>query len=235
MTMAPANLAYTRHLITVAYEGGAASILASFTPCSWSYGELGRAYAPKRPIARPAYDRWFEFFSGAEYWETLEAGKSRLDRLCAGLGEAEMRRVSDIFRVSTQLEYLFWDMADSLTKDQMLAVVESGDMQIADCRMDSTWYAAGAHIPGAVRLPAPALVEPENGMVHDAAGVRRQLAEARIDADRPIALYCGGGVSAAEAFLALHTAGIQTARVYDGSWTEWGADPATPKAPHSNR
>jgi thiaminase (transcriptional activator TenA) len=111
MTMAPANLAYTRHLITVAYEGGAASILASFTPCSWSYGELGRAYAPKRPIGQPAYDRWFEFFSGTEYWETLEAGKSRLDRLCAGLGEAEMRRVSDIFRVSSQLEYLFWDMA----------------------------------------------------------------------------------------------------------------------------
>jgi len=121
-----------------------------------------------------------------------------------------------------------------LTKDQMLAVVESGAMQIADCRMDSTWYAAGAHIPGAVRLPAPLLVEPETGMVRDAAGVRHQLARAGIDVDRPIALYCGGGVSAAEAFLALQTAGIQTARVYDGSWTEWGTDPATPKAPHGN-
>jgi thiaminase (transcriptional activator TenA) len=111
LTMAPANLAYTRHLLTVAYEGGPAEILTSFTPCSWSYGEIGRSYAGHRPVAVPAYDHWFEFFAGDEYWATLEAGKQRLDRLCAGLGEAQLQRISDIFRVSSQLEYLFWDMA----------------------------------------------------------------------------------------------------------------------------
>jgi thiosulfate/3-mercaptopyruvate sulfurtransferase len=121
-----------------------------------------------------------------------------------------------------------------LTKAQMLAVVKSGEMQIADCRMDGTWFAAAAHIPGAVRLPAPLLVQPANGAVRDAAGIRQVLAEAGIDADRPIALYCGGGVSAAAAFMALRTAGIAQARVYDGSWTEWGADPATPKTPHGS-
>jgi hypothetical protein len=38
----------------------------------------------------------------------------------------------------------------------------------------------------------------------------------------------------AEAFAALRTASIQTVRVCDGSWTEWVADPATPKMPDGN-
>lgn len=111
LTMAPANLAYTRHMLTVAYEGGPAEILASFTPCSWSYGEIGRSYAARRPVPVAVYDQWFEFFAGDEYWATLEAGKQRLDRLCTGLGDAQLQRIGQIFRTSSQLEYLFWDMA----------------------------------------------------------------------------------------------------------------------------
>jgi len=41
---------------------------------------------------------------------------------------------------------------------------------------------------GAVRLRAPLLMQPENGTVRDAAGVRGPLAEAGLDAGRPIAL-----------------------------------------------
>jgi 3-mercaptopyruvate sulfurtransferase SseA len=62
---------------------------------------------------------------------------------------------------------------------------DPADLPAADCRMDGTWYAAAAHIPGAVRLPAPLLVHPGNGTVRDAAGVRGLLAEAGLDADKP--------------------------------------------------
>jgi 3-mercaptopyruvate sulfurtransferase SseA len=84
----------------------------------------------------------------------------------------------------------------------------------------------------------PGTSRPGNGPVNQLKELRkipssRLLAEAGIDPGRPIVLYCGGDVSAAEAFGALRTAGVQTARD-DDSWPEGGAGPGTPKTPHSN-
>ena len=50
--MGPATLAYTRHLLTVAYEGRAADIMASLTPCAWSYGEIGKERIEEKPDHR---------------------------------------------------------------------------------------------------------------------------------------------------------------------------------------
>lgn len=47
---------------------------------------------------------------------------------------------------------------------------------------------------------------------------------------RPIVASCGTGVTAAILALALHRCGIEDVAVYDGSWTEYGADGACPVA-----
>ena len=60
--------------------------------------------------------------------------------------------------------------------------------------------------------------------------MRAAFAEAGIDLDRPIVTTCGSGVTAAVLLFALHLLGKDDVALYDGSWSEWGADPATPKA-----
>ncbi|MEU7689053.1 sulfurtransferase [Microbispora sp. SCL1-1] len=119
-----------------------------------------------------------------------------------------------------------------VTKHDVLAALGTGDVTIADCRMDETYRAAGAHIPGAVRFPAPALFA-EGGLLRAPSEIAELAERAGIVRDRPTILYCGGGVSASAAFLALREIGFDRLTVYDGSWSEWSADPATPKESHS--
>jgi thiosulfate/3-mercaptopyruvate sulfurtransferase len=85
------------------------------------------------------------------------------------------------------------------------------------------------HIPGARNLPYSALYD-EDGTFRAPGELRRLFADAGIDPAQPFVASCGSGVTANSLIFAAHLLGNDAARLYDGSWSEWGADPATPKA-----
>jgi thiosulfate/3-mercaptopyruvate sulfurtransferase len=92
--------------------------------------------------------------------------------------------------------------------------------------------AAGTgHIPGALSLPYQELVDGATGLFASPAAIVRLLRDAGVDPARPpreLIATCGTGVSATVALIALEIAGVHGAGVYDGSFSEWSADPQRP-------
>ncbi len=84
------------------------------------------------------------------------------------------------------------------------------------------------HIPGARNLPATEMVQ-RSGAFCDRAKLRALFATAGAAEGAQIGAYCGSGVTAAHAVLALELAGLSGA-LYPGSWSEWITDPRRPVA-----
>jgi thiosulfate/3-mercaptopyruvate sulfurtransferase len=88
---------------------------------------------------------------------------------------------------------------------------------------------AAGHIPGSRNLPFAALYR-EDGTFRDRDDITQIFADAGADPRAPFVASCGSGVTANSLIFAAHLLGNDEVRLYDGSWSEWGADPSTPKA-----
>lgn len=90
-----------------------------------------------------------------------------------------------------------------------------------------TRYSRRGHIPGSLNLPGRGLLD-EAGRFLPRAELAARVGAVLDDTASPVVLYCGGGISAAGAALALTLLGREDVTLYDGSLEEWSADPARP-------
>lgn len=88
---------------------------------------------------------------------------------------------------------------------------------------------ASGHIPGSKNLPQGRLFEADNSWKRGEA-LRAAFDEAGVDLAKPMVATCGSGITACVLLFGAHLLGKEDVQLYDGSWAEWGADPASPKA-----
>jgi thiosulfate/3-mercaptopyruvate sulfurtransferase len=119
------------------------------------------------------------------------------------------------------------------TKDEVLAAVASGDPWLLDVRRPSEHTgeevraARGGHIPGAVNVLWKDALN-EDWTMREPDDIEDVYANAGFGPETRTITYCQAGVRAAFTHLMLTALGHGDVRTYDGSWEEWGNDPAVP-------
>jgi thiosulfate/3-mercaptopyruvate sulfurtransferase len=130
------------------------------------------------------------------------------------------------------------DPAAVADKAAVLGLVGDGRAEIVDARPAARFRGdnpeprpglAAGHIPGSKNLPQSDLFD-SDGRWKRGAALRAVFDDAGIDLARPMVTTCGSGVTAAVLLFGAGLLGKEDVRLYDGSWSEWGADPALPKA-----
>ena len=130
------------------------------------------------------------------------------------------------------------DEAAIADKAYVSGIVHSDGHEIVDARSAARFAGEEAeprpglepgHIPGAKNLPQGKRFNPDDSWKQPDA-LRQAFDEAGVDLSKPLVTTCGSGITACVLLFGAYLLGKEDSKLYDGSWSEWGADPATPKA-----
>jgi thiosulfate/3-mercaptopyruvate sulfurtransferase len=187
-----------------------------------------------------AYDDAGGSFAGRLWWSLRYLGHTAVALLDGGLqawlhaghplrAGAEERRPCE-FRASVQ-------PGKYVQTKEVLASLDGPEVRLLDARAPERFRgdeepidAVAGHIPGATNLPWQGNLGPD-GLFLPPQALRRRFEAALGGAspDRAI-VYCGSGATSCHLLVAMAHAGLQPARLYTGSWSEWCSDLSRPVA-----
>lgn len=99
----------------------------------------------------------------------------------------------------------------------------------ADFKGETKTYGRSGHIPGSKHVFFGAHSDPETKELYDDERLRETFEKVgALNPNKKVITYCGGGIAATWNALLLNKLGQNNVAVYDGSMTEWAADPNLP-------
>ena len=181
-----------------------------------------------------AYDDYRNVLAGRVVWALRTYGHRRAHVLDGGLrawvAAGHELREGDELPTAADPPYRTGERGPTLWSLAEMQAALDRDVLILDARPYDEYAGIESHarrhghIPGAVNVPYRGLLDGD-GPFRAPGELRAAFADAGVDVarlDRPVVVYCNGGVSATAVATALALAGGPAAAVYDGSWNEWG-------------
>jgi thiosulfate/3-mercaptopyruvate sulfurtransferase len=118
-----------------------------------------------------------------------------------------------------------------ISADEVLAQIDKKESLVIDVREEKRFAGVAAepreglrsgHIPLSVNIPFSQVLKGHH--YADVSEIRRLFKPLNIDAKQKLIFSCGSGVTACIVLVAAHLLGYRQLSVYDGSWSEWGAE-----------
>ena len=203
--------------------------------CAELFGRLG-IDAAKQVVA---YDQGSGMYAARLWWMLRALGHDAAAVLDGGYAAwmREGRPVATATPVVTRSNFLARPRASNLDAPAVAASLTTRSLLLVDARARERYLGdvepldpVAGHIPGALNRPYAENLDAEGRF--KAAGTLADEFGALLGGRTPAGVvhYCGSGVSACHNLLAMAHAGLDGARLYPGSWSEWCAEPTRPTA-----